>query len=312
MFEDKNTIDKFVRQNEPLFRKHWRFILILIAVSVLIGFGAAHFFYNEKVKTFEANIELCNRMVEDYKERLKETRPLGSSYSTLTNEELTNEALTLSNGIWQLLEWYEAKFFDIMLTKDNNARKKNDTELFVKLKAEYNKRFKAKAALLYDELILRLPENIKNAVEYDKRWLVQYPTNPLGIEAVAGHIEALARQLPNGIKYSKLSKEELVNRTYNLCKGIDMLISQYELRINQVDSNDRNKRKKLFLETKFEYQKDFRTEAILLAEGMYSKISIDDKNKIPFYNRNAFERPKNAGDLMKIRQGLLSIADKLK
>ena len=76
--------------------------------------------------------------------------------------------------------------------RDEWVRKSNAThDSFMR---QYKEKYWADAILLRNELYRRLPKNLQQP---QLSGLYQYPTNPLGVEAVADNLELLAKSLPD-------------------------------------------------------------------------------------------------------------------
>jgi hypothetical protein len=129
-------------------------------------------------------------------------------YSTVSNKELMSRALRLVTQIRDLTYSHKERDRELMAEHDKKSRPeiridqrrvmreqwlRESEALHDKTLRQYREKYWADAILLRDELYRRLPKRFRQphtAVMY------QYPTNVLGVEAIADHLELLARSLP--------------------------------------------------------------------------------------------------------------------
>jgi hypothetical protein len=130
-------------------------------------------------------------------------------YSNTSNRELKPRVMRLVKDIRELVYAHKKKDRELMAAFDNrdrpdaskNERKKvrddwiresdGAQESFMR---QYKEKYWADAILLRSELSRRLPKNLQQP---QLSGLYQYPTNPLGVEAIADNLELLAKSLPD-------------------------------------------------------------------------------------------------------------------
>ena len=132
-----------------------------------------------------------------------------SVYSQSSNKDLKQRTLTLVKNIRTLVTSYQQKDRELMANYDNkvteyrvNERKamrdqwiRQTDEAHDATMRRYRESYWSDAILLLDELYRRVPQRMrqKNILP-----IYQHPTNVLGVETIANHLELLAKALPDG------------------------------------------------------------------------------------------------------------------
>jgi hypothetical protein len=130
-------------------------------------------------------------------------------YSNTSNKELKQKALALVKSIRDLVDSYNKKDRELMAEYD----KRNKPEIRIderKVMREqwlkesdavhdssmryYRDNYWSDAILLRDEIYRRLPKKLNQA---NLRPIYQHPTNVLGIQVIADHLELIAKSLPD-------------------------------------------------------------------------------------------------------------------
>ena len=130
-------------------------------------------------------------------------------YSNTSNKELKQKALRLVKNIRELADSYKKKDRELMAEYD----KKNKPEIRIdERKAmrdqwlkesdavhdsamrSYKENYWAEAILLRNELYRRLPKKLN---QKDLAPIYQNPTNVLGLQLIADHLELIAKSLPD-------------------------------------------------------------------------------------------------------------------
>ena len=135
--------------------------------------------------------------------------PERTIYATTPNKELKARASRLVKDIRELVYAHQNKDRDLLVLFDKKSRPETKIDERKRLKEqwiresdsahdsfmrEYKARYWADAILLRNELYLRLPKNLRQP---QMSTIYQYPTNLLGVEAVADNLELLAKSLPD-------------------------------------------------------------------------------------------------------------------
>ena len=131
-----------------------------------------------------------------------------SVYSQTSNKELKQRTLTLVKNIRNLVTSYQQKDRELMDDYDKkvteyrvNERKAMREQWIRQTDAahdatmrRYRESYWSDAILLLDELYRRVPQRMrqKNILP-----IYQHPTNVLGVETIANHLELLAKALPD-------------------------------------------------------------------------------------------------------------------
>jgi len=132
-----------------------------------------------------------------------------SVYSQSSNKDLRQRTLTLVKNIRTLVTSYQQKDRELMADYDKkvteyrvNERKAVREQWIRQTDAahdatmrRYRDSYWADAILLLDELYRRVPQRMrqKNILP-----IYQHPTNVLGVETIANHLELMAKALPDG------------------------------------------------------------------------------------------------------------------
>ena len=129
--------------------------------------------------------------------------PERTVYSDISNKELKSRVLRLVTQVRDLAYSYKERDRELMAEHDRQSRPeiridqrrgmreqwlRESEALHDKTLRQYREKYWADAILLRDELYRRLPKRFRQpqmAVMY------QYPTNVLGVEAIADHLELL-------------------------------------------------------------------------------------------------------------------------
>ena len=135
--------------------------------------------------------------------------PERTIYSNTSNKELKPRAVRLVSDIRQLVYAYKKKDGELLAAFDQRDRadatkdeRKRIREQWIKesdaghdtTMRQYKEKYWADAILLRNELLRRLPKNLQQP---QLSAIYQYPTNILGVEAIADNLELLAKSLPD-------------------------------------------------------------------------------------------------------------------
>jgi len=280
-------------KEELLVVKKAPFTFIVLGILFFgIGFGLSSFLSSNHISLIEKQLSLKKEKLQEYKDRLHERRPLLTKYGALTHKELQQSVFELVTGIRSLLAWFEKK--EIVLFKSGNHAEHD--KLFLEMKDEYEKRFRTEAVALFEEVIKRLPDSEFRKIEYSRNFQYQYPTNSLGMKWVANHLELLSKQLSFGEKYSNLTSQAITDSRRNLIKGINDLISWYKSEMQNA-KGDEIAKKELKIDLQYQYQINYRSEAVLIYQSLLERIPKDkyDKNFEMF--ARIIEQPRTTKDL---------------
>jgi hypothetical protein len=128
-------------------------------------------------------------------------------YTNTSNKELKPRVMRLVNDIRQLVYIYKKKDGELLAASDKRDRedtskeeKKRAREQWIKesdaaqdaVMRQYKEKYWADAILLKNELLRRLPKNLRQP---QLTTIYQYPTNVLGVEVIADNLELLAKSL---------------------------------------------------------------------------------------------------------------------
>ena len=129
-------------------------------------------------------------------------------FSNASNKELKPRVMRLVKDIRELVFSYKKQDSELLASVDKkdtadfnkNDRKRLRDEWIRESNAthdffmrQYKEKYWADAILLRNELYLRLPKKLQKP---QLSGLYQYPTNLLGVEAIADNLELLAKSLP--------------------------------------------------------------------------------------------------------------------
>ena len=131
-----------------------------------------------------------------------------SVYSQTSNKELKQRTLTLVKNIRNLVTSYQQKDralmddYDKKMTEYRVNERKAMREQWIRqtdaahdaTMRRYRESYWSDAILLLDELYRRVPQRMrqKNILP-----IYQHPTNVLGVETIANHLELMAKALPD-------------------------------------------------------------------------------------------------------------------
>jgi len=132
-----------------------------------------------------------------------------SVYSQSSNKDLKQRTLTMVKNIRTLVTSYQQKDRELMADYDKKMteyrvdERKAVREQWIRQSdavhdatmRRYRESYWADAILLLDELYRRVPQRMrqKNILP-----IYQHPTNVLGVETIANHLELMAKALPDG------------------------------------------------------------------------------------------------------------------
>ena len=132
-----------------------------------------------------------------------------SVYSQSSNKDLKQRTLRLVKNIRDLVESYNQKDRELMTDYDKKNRpefrldeRKAMREQWVRQSdavhdatlRRYKENYWSDAILLLDELYRRVPQRMR---QKDILPIYQHPTNVLGVETIANHLELMAKALPD-------------------------------------------------------------------------------------------------------------------
>ena len=135
--------------------------------------------------------------------------PERTIYSNTSNKELKPRVIGLVKNIRELAFAYRNKDRELTAAfdkRDNAGSTKNENkrvrEEWIResdaahdsFMREYKEKYWADALLLRNELLRRLPKQFRQP---QLAAIYQYPTNLLGVEAIADNLELLAKSLPD-------------------------------------------------------------------------------------------------------------------
>jgi len=132
-----------------------------------------------------------------------------SVYSQISNKELKQRTLGLVKNIRDIVESYNQKDRELMTDYDKKDQpeyrsdeRKNMRQQWIRQSdavhdatmRRYKENYWADAILLLDELYRRVPQRMRQKGMLP---IYQHPTNVLGMETIANHLELLAKALPD-------------------------------------------------------------------------------------------------------------------
>jgi hypothetical protein len=135
--------------------------------------------------------------------------PERTIYTNTPNKELKPRAMRLVSNIRQLVYSYKKEDGDLLAKFDQKEtadstknEKKRVREQWIRASdtahdsfiRQYKEKYWADAILLRNELLRRLPKSFRQP---QLAGIYQYPTNLLGVEAIADNLELLAKSLPD-------------------------------------------------------------------------------------------------------------------
>jgi hypothetical protein len=168
----------------------------------------------EIIDILEQRLQYKEELLDEYRQRLNLIPPenTGTIYSRMTHAELQKEAFSLVEGIRQLYSKHkeiEDKLRAESSRKEREAESAEERQRirneyqdkehqwFLKSMAKYNSEYKIRAILLHDEMLSRLPKNIRSE---RIRFMYEHPTNLLGFRSIAEDLEILAMNLEIRVK----------------------------------------------------------------------------------------------------------------
>jgi hypothetical protein len=194
-------------------QKNWKVVKkfpLVSAAVLLVGFSAG---LGLTVLYYSERIEVLEKRIDDYKERLGLVPPDQTAYSKLTNEELKREALNFVGALRNFHRESEAakpnyiqqQLEELRAAKTDEDKKEIQQRYFgLEIQAhevwaserdqKYDKHFKAKAVILKDEMSKRLPQDKAQPSALDASYI--YLLGPSPIERVAGDLERLSQLVP--------------------------------------------------------------------------------------------------------------------
>lgn len=130
-------------------------------------------------------------------------------YTQTSNRELKQRSLQLVKRVRELVYSYNKK--DQELLADHDAKDRPDSTkgaakaarqqwlkdtdaLHDSTMRKYKEQYWSDAILLADEILRRLP---KQKRQVDVLYMYQHPTNVLGVQTIADHLELIAKSLPD-------------------------------------------------------------------------------------------------------------------
>ncbi len=134
--------------------------------------------------------------------------PEQTLYWSVSNKELKPRVMQLVNNIRELTYAYKRQDGELLATLDRTQRAettaserkrireqwiRESDRLHGRLMREYKEKYWAQTILFRNELYRRLPRSFRQS---QLAGIYQYPTNLLGVEAIADHLELLAKSLP--------------------------------------------------------------------------------------------------------------------
>jgi hypothetical protein len=135
--------------------------------------------------------------------------PERTAHSSIPNKELKARVSTLVKDVRAMVHAHKNKDVQLLAGFDKSNRPEtpaserkrlreqwiresdNTHDLFMR---EYKEKYWADAILFRNELQRRLPKNLRQP---QLSGIYQYPTNMLGVEAIADNLELLAKSLPD-------------------------------------------------------------------------------------------------------------------
>ena len=189
------------------------FILLLI-IAFIAAYIISRWRYEsivstlkERIESFKDRLNSKDEQLNDYRERLKLQPATDTSYSNLSNSELKNITLQKVNGIREFINQRQANDYENIFSRFDNFDKMNKEEKQKKWQednkkmslqsletnSQYDMKFKVDTILLRDEILTRLPKDIKRNREFE---MYEHPTNILGIKMVVDDLERIAKSLP--------------------------------------------------------------------------------------------------------------------
>lgn len=132
-----------------------------------------------------------------------------SVYTQTSNRELKQKSLQLVKRIRELVYSYNKRDQELLADYDSKDRPEStkgaakasrqqwvkDTDaLHDSTMRKYKEQYWSDAILFADEILRRLP---KQKRQVDVLYIYQHPTNVLGVQTIADHLELIAKSLPD-------------------------------------------------------------------------------------------------------------------
>ena len=183
------------------------FILIfVIGISGGFRFGKLH--YDQRIKLLEEKLDFEQKrreskddIINDYRERLGLNPTKGNEFSRMSHVELKQWTLNFVRKVRNLshknkedqnktLRW-DVEDSKVEPTKKWAEGCNHLLESSSRFMYEYETKYKIDSILLRDEILSRLPNEVKdrNSLSYE------HPTNYIGVDMIADDLERLAKKL---------------------------------------------------------------------------------------------------------------------
>ncbi|WP_433583539.1 hypothetical protein [Paenibacillus amylolyticus] len=207
----KEFIDYLNKEWSTVSKAPFTFILLLVITFTAV-YVIARWRYEsiigtlkERIEGYKDRINSKDEQLNEYRQRLNLVPINQTSYSRLTNIDLKNQALQVVSKIRDFLKVRQSNKLMFTRMNYNNTMSEEEREQAwhsetqamiqdsLETNANYDSLFKVDTILLRDELLSRIPKNIKNEIKYS---IYEHPTNPLGMGEVADDLEQLAKSLP--------------------------------------------------------------------------------------------------------------------
>ena len=135
--------------------------------------------------------------------------PERTIYSNTSSKELKERVMRLVKNIRDLVYTHKSQDGELLAGFDRRDRAENTISEKKKVREQwiresdaahdsfmrqYKEKYWADAILLRSELLRRLPKNLRQP---QLAGIYQYPTNLLGVDAIADNLELLAKSLPD-------------------------------------------------------------------------------------------------------------------
>jgi hypothetical protein len=205
---------EYLEKNITIFTQAPITFLVFFFMALTIAFGTISYIYKERIEGLRQQIETLKQQIaskedfiNEYRQRLHLTDKNKTQYSTMTNQELKEQALEVITQMRTYLnQWeqqhriadnnYQQQFLNAKSEEEKqkiwNERILNDG-LFPNLNSEYSEKFQSTAILLRDEISSRLS---KDKVDSLNKSYYEFPTNPIGLREVINDLERITNLLP--------------------------------------------------------------------------------------------------------------------
>lgn len=196
----------YIQKNSKVVKESPLMLVAVFLVGFSAGIGLTALYYSK-------HVEVLEKRIDDYKERLGLVPPDKTAYSKLTNQELKREVAEFVITLRTFHRESEAakpnfvqQHLEELRTAKSDEEKKEIQQRYFKLEYQehqrwrsertekYDKQFKTKAIILHEEMLRRLPQDeIQRtgiAATYDLLLL------PSPIEWIAADLERLSNLVP--------------------------------------------------------------------------------------------------------------------